>query len=84
MVKVDRSKTTSKEIVERLATVLPNDSVRVSVRTSSRDPGFFRIVLYWEITEECVKAAIDKITLVLKEFDQKFSKKSDQMEIIEC
>ncbi|XP_044759593.1 probable low-specificity L-threonine aldolase 2 [Coccinella septempunctata] len=84
MVMVDRSKTSAKEIVERLATVQPDDPVRVSVKTSCRDPGFFRIVLYWEITEEYVRAAIDKITMVIKEFDDKFMKRSDRMDVIEC
>lgn len=84
MIKVDRSKISAREIVERLATVLPQDSVRVSLRTSCRDPGFFRIVLYWEITEECVRAAIDKISLVMKELDEKFTKRSDKMDMIEC
>ncbi|KAL3274451.1 hypothetical protein HHI36_015839 [Cryptolaemus montrouzieri] len=71
MVNVDRSKACTKEILQRMATVLPQDSVRVSLKCSSRDPGLFRIVIYWEITEEHVRAAIDKIKLVIREFDSK-------------
>lgn len=73
IVNVDRSKCCARDILNRLEMVLPSDPVKVKVRASSRDPGFIRFVLYWEITDECVKTAIEKISFVLNEFEQKFS-----------
>lgn len=69
---VDRSKVEIRELQRRLQTVLKTDSVKASVRCTSLSPTCVRFVFYWEITEEDVKMAIEKITLVIKEYDNHF------------
>lgn len=52
----------------RLIAVHPTDPVKVSVKCSSRED-WIRFVTYWEINDEDVKMATEKIGLVLKEYD---------------
>lgn len=69
---LDRSKVQAKEVQNRLASVERSDPMKVSVRSSSRDPGCVRFVVYWEISEDDVQAAIEKIVFVINEFEDKF------------
>lgn len=62
----------SKEVLQRLASVTESDNVKVSVKASSRDVSVVRFVTYWEITDDEIRAAIEKVQLVIKEFDAKF------------
>lgn len=71
MIYLDKSKVTAREFLTRAATVLDTDNVKVSIRGSSRDSGTVRLVLYWEITDEDVKAAIEKLQLIIHEFNSK-------------
>lgn len=73
MVYLDKTKVVASEVIERLAKVLNNDPVKVSVRCGSRDDACVRFVTYWEITDDDTKAAINKIVHVVKEFDEKFN-----------
>lgn len=73
MVYLDKTKVVASEVIGRLAKVLNNDPVKVSVRCGSRDDACIRFVTYWEITDDDTKAAIEKIMLVIKEFDAKFN-----------
>lgn len=73
MMYLDTTKVVASEVMQRMAKVLNNDPVQVSVRCGSRDEGCVRFVTYWEITDEDTKAAIEKIVFVIKEFDAKFN-----------
>lgn len=66
---VDRSKVQIKDLQRRLQTVLQTDSVKASVRCTSLNFNCVRFVLYWEITDEDVQLACEKIQLVIKEYD---------------
>ncbi|KAF7278676.1 hypothetical protein GWI33_008125 [Rhynchophorus ferrugineus] len=59
-----------KDVQKRLATVLPTDPVKVSVKCSSRD-NWIRFVTYWEITDKDIELTLQKISFVLKEFEEK-------------
>lgn len=48
------------------------DSVQLSVRGGSRNPSCVRFVLYWQITEKDVNAAIEKILLVIREVHSQY------------
>lgn len=72
MMYLDKSKVIASVMLERLAKVLNNDPVKVSVRCGSRDDSCVRFVTYWEISDDDTKAAIEKIVYVIKEFDEKF------------
>lgn len=72
MVYLDQSKVSSKQFLHRLATVVETDSVKVSVRGGSRNPACVRFVLYWEIINKDVTAAIEKIRLVIREIHAQY------------
>lgn len=76
MMYIDRSKVAVKEVIYRLAKVFKTDIVKVSVRASSLRPDCIRFVTYWQITDEDIRDTIDRVTFVLKEFDDqlKFAK----------
>ncbi|CAH1106210.1 unnamed protein product [Psylliodes chrysocephalus] len=69
---LDTTKVDIKELQRRLQTVLETDDVRASVRCSSLKSNCVRFVLYHEITDEDVQLAIDKIRLVIREYEEKF------------
>lgn len=71
MVHLDKTKTVASKVIERLATVLETDSVKVSVKCGSRDSACIRFVTYWEITDDDIKSAIEKIVFVIKECEAK-------------
>lgn len=71
MIYLDKSKVTAKEFLTRAATVLETDSIKVSIRGTSRDSGCVRFVLYWEITDEDVQAAIAKLQIIVHEFSNR-------------
>ncbi|KAJ8922963.1 hypothetical protein NQ315_001509 [Exocentrus adspersus] len=64
----------ARDFQQRIAEVKDDDPVKVSVRASSRDSNFVRFVTYWEITDEDVDVAIQKIVFVIKELENKSSK----------
>lgn len=72
VVYVDRSKVDIKGLQKRLQMINKGDSVKVSVRCMSLNKDCIRFVLYWEIEESDVNAAIEKIQLVIREYDEKF------------
>ncbi|KYB25872.1 uncharacterized protein LOC659017 isoform X1 [Tribolium castaneum] len=72
MMYIDRSKVAVKEVIYRLAKVFKNDIVKVSVRASSIRPDCVRFVTYWQITDDDIRDTIDRVTFVLKEFDDQF------------
>ncbi|XP_044252815.1 probable low-specificity L-threonine aldolase 2 isoform X1 [Tribolium madens] len=72
MMYIDRSKVAVKEVIYRLAKVFKTDIVKVSVRASSIRPDCVRFVTYWQITDDDIRDTIDRITFVLKEFDDQF------------
>lgn len=74
MVYLDETKVVADEVIKRLATVLETDDVKVSVRCGSRNFKCIRFVTYWEISDEDVKNAIQKIVFVINEFERKFYK----------
>lgn len=69
MIYLDTEKVLADQVLSRLQTVLETDKVKVSLRVSSRDQGCIRLVTYWEVTDKDVDDAIDKLKLVIKEFD---------------
>ncbi|CAH0564411.1 unnamed protein product [Brassicogethes aeneus] len=69
---VDHSKVEIRDLQRRLQTVLTTDSVKASVRCTSLNHNCVRFVLYWEIQKEDVDKAIEKITLVIREYDEMF------------
>lgn len=71
MMYLDKTKVVASVVIQRLAQVLNNDPIKVSVRCGSRDDGCVRFVTYWEITDDDIKAAIEKIVYVINEFDAK-------------
>lgn len=68
---MDKSQVTAKEFLTRTASVFETDKVKVSLRGTSRHPGCIRFVLYWEITDEDVKAAIEKLQIVNDELSSR-------------
>lgn len=68
MMKIDKSKIKVKDLLYRLASVRESDKNKVSVR-SAHLGGCIRFVLYWEITENDVEAVIDKLRLIVNEFN---------------
>ncbi|CAH2010727.1 unnamed protein product [Acanthoscelides obtectus] len=69
---IDSNTIDAKEIVQRLAEVRGSDPVKVSVRASSRSSDMLRMVVYWEITDEDVELALQKILFVNKELEEKY------------
>ena len=69
MMYIDRSKVAVKEVIYRFAKVFKTDIVKVSVRASSIRPDCIRFVTYWQITDEDIRDTIDRITFVIKEFE---------------
>jgi threonine aldolase len=69
MMYIDRSRVAVKEVIYRFAKVFKTDIVKVSVRASSLRPDCIRFVTYWQITDEDVRDTIDRITFVIKEFE---------------
>lgn len=72
LVYIDHTKVDIKELQRRLQTITKTDSVKVSVRCMSLNWNCIRFVLYWEINESDVNLAIEKIQLVIREYDEKF------------
>ncbi|KAF5287026.1 hypothetical protein FQA39_LY16140 [Lamprigera yunnana] len=70
---IDSTKISSQAFVDRLATVKDTDNVKVIVKGSVRNGSSIRLVLHWNISNDYVHKAIEKITLVIKEFDHHFS-----------
>lgn len=70
---LDTTKLVAKDFLQRIASIEEADPVKVSVRASSRDSHCVRFVTYWEITDEDVDVAIQKILFVIREFEGKFS-----------
>lgn len=71
MIYLDSTKVSASNFLQRLYDVHPSDSVHVRIRASTRDSSCIRFVLYWEITDEDVEMAINKIDLVITEFETK-------------
>lgn len=71
MIYLDKSKVTAKEFLSRAATVLESDEVKVVLRGTSRDSGCVRLVLHWEISEDDVRATIEKLLLITEEFSNR-------------
>ncbi|ENN70507.1 probable low-specificity L-threonine aldolase 2 isoform X2 [Dendroctonus ponderosae] len=69
---VDKTKIPIKDLQRRLQTVLKTDSVKCSVRCMSLNHDCVRFTLYWEITDEDIAMACDKIQLVIREYDKAF------------
>ncbi|KAK4878192.1 hypothetical protein RN001_010698 [Aquatica leii] len=69
MVRLDRTRVTADAFLKRLATVKDTDSVKVIVKGSYRNDGCIRLVLHWEVTDDDVNKAIEKILLVAHEFN---------------
>jgi len=69
---VDKSRISIKELQRRLQTVLKTDSVKCSVRCMSLNHDCVRFTLYWEVTDEDVALACDKIQMIIKEYDDMF------------
>lgn len=67
---VDKTKIPLKDLQRRLQTVLKTDSVKCSVRCMSLNHDCVRFTLYWEITDEDIAMACDKIQLVIREYDK--------------
>ncbi|XP_050508494.1 uncharacterized protein LOC114339167 isoform X1 [Diabrotica virgifera virgifera] len=72
LVYIDRTKIDIKEFQRRLQNVVPGDEVRASVRCSSLKNDCVRFVTYHEISEEDISLAIEKIRLVIREYDVKY------------
>ncbi|XP_030751929.1 probable low-specificity L-threonine aldolase 2 isoform X1 [Sitophilus oryzae] len=66
---INRNKIQIKELQRRLQTVLKTDSVKCSVRSMSLNYDCIRFTFYWEISDEDVQMACEKIQLVIKEYD---------------
>ncbi|KAF5281310.1 hypothetical protein FQR65_LT14771 [Abscondita terminalis] len=75
MVRLDRSRVTAQTFLKRLSTVKDTDEVKVIVKASFRNEGCVRLVLHWEITEDDVNKAIQKIVLVAHEFNDSLKAK---------
>lgn len=69
MIFLSTDKFVAKEVLARLSTVKDTDEVKVSVKAISRNPKFVRVTLYNDITEEQVDLAIEKLLLVIREFE---------------
>ncbi|CAG9835939.1 unnamed protein product [Diabrotica balteata] len=72
LVYIDRTKIDIKELQRRLQNVVAGDEVRASVRCSSLKNDCVRFVTYHEITDEDIALAIEKIRLVIREYDVKY------------
>ncbi|XP_072386375.1 uncharacterized protein [Diabrotica undecimpunctata] len=72
LVYIDRTKIDIKEFQRRLQNVVAGDEVRASVRCSSLKNDCVRFVTYHEITDEDIALAIEKIRLVIREYDVKY------------
>lgn len=70
---LDSSKVVAKDFQQRIAQIQENDTVKVSVRASSRDTQCVRFVTYSDITDDDIDVAIAKTLFVIKEFEDKFS-----------
>lgn len=69
MIHLDKHRVKVRDFLYRLSSVLETDSVKVSVRATSRDAGCIRFVLYWEISDDDVNATIDKLKIVVDDFN---------------
>ena len=70
-VNISSNKITSKDFIERLKSVKSDDpDDKIIVRGLALTPNSARFVLYYEINDELVDAAIRKFTYVINELDQ--------------
>ncbi|XP_018319023.1 probable low-specificity L-threonine aldolase 2 [Agrilus planipennis] len=69
IVHLNTNKLVARDFLVRLATVQKKDSVKVIVKAGSRNPQVVRFVSYWEIDENDMDAAIEKVVFVIKEFE---------------
>lgn len=76
IVQLDRHQIEPGVLQNRLENVLEDDKVKISVRVTPRDMDAVRFVTYWEITDDDIDAAIERIVYVMGEFQQKFDKAS--------
>ncbi|KAJ8956694.1 hypothetical protein NQ318_014049 [Aromia moschata] len=74
---LDTSKLIAKDFQLRLAEVRDTDPVKVCVKASSRNMECVRFVVYWEITDEDVDLAIQKIIYVINEFENNLKHNTD-------
>ncbi|KAB0791603.1 hypothetical protein PPYR_03403 [Photinus pyralis] len=72
MVHVADERMSADDFSKRLATVKETDTVKVIVKVSVRHAKCVRIVLHWEIDENDVEKAIEKIYMVVKEFESNY------------
>ncbi|KAF5306875.1 hypothetical protein FQA39_LY00105 [Lamprigera yunnana] len=69
MIYLDTKAITANKVLEKFATVSETDEVKVVVQAGAPSPGVIRLVLHWEITDEDVRYAINKIKMVIKEVE---------------
>lgn len=68
MLHVDKSKINVRDFLYRLASAHESDSTKVSVRATFI-AGNVRFVFYWEITDDDVDALIEKLKIVVNEYN---------------
>ncbi|KAK4874186.1 hypothetical protein RN001_013546 [Aquatica leii] len=67
LIQIDRNVIKASEFLQKLIDVKETDEVKVCVRAGAVHPGLVRLVFHWEITDEDVKQAINKIHIVIKQ-----------------
>ncbi|KAK5638405.1 hypothetical protein RI129_012700 [Pyrocoelia pectoralis] len=84
MVRTEDDRMSAEDFAKRLATIKENDSVKVIVKVSIRHEKCIRIVLHWEIDDNDVEKAIEKIYMVIKEFESKPLNRKVQTACVSC
>lgn len=79
MVHVVDERMTADDFSKRLATVKETDTVKVIVKVSVRHAKCVRIVLHWEIDDNDVQKTIEKIYMVVKEFESNSVRKMQSL-----
>lgn len=69
MIRIDRSKIKVHDFLHRLASVHETDSTKVCVRAASLNAGCIRFVFYWEINDDDVDATIEKLNMMVDEYN---------------
>ncbi|XP_031354598.1 probable low-specificity L-threonine aldolase 2 [Photinus pyralis] len=70
LITFDSKLVTAKEFLEKLAHVSPTDSVQVCVKGGFINDEEARFVLQWEVTDEDVSCAIEKVKMVIGQIHQ--------------
>ena len=70
LMSVNKARVQIKDLQRRLQTVLKTDTVKCSVRCMSLNHDCVRFTFYWEVTDEDVRMAVEKIQIVVREYDE--------------